>query len=118
MLLGYEGNYKEDKRCGDCTSLTINDDQAGQTLTYKGTLNEVEELHGHSECQLKVTTTGGQGDFTYTGGFKENQFDGKGELEYADTGNIFKGEFYRGTKNGDATYELAERKNMSQLRRD
>ena len=72
MLLDYEGNYKEDKRCGDCTSLTINDDQAGQTLTYKGTLNEAEELHGHSECQLKVTTTGGQGDFTYTGGFKEN----------------------------------------------
>lgn len=107
-----------DKRCGDCTSLTINDDAAGQTLHYKGKLNNVEELHGHSQCELKVRCQGGQGDFTYTGGFKENQFDGKGTLQYADTGNVFHGEFYRGVKHGDATLQLAQRNEMSQMRKE
>jgi hypothetical protein len=55
--------------------------------------------------------------FTYSGGFKENAFDGQGKLEYHDSGNTFEGNFHRGLKQGEGTFELAERKAMTQVRK-
>lgn len=116
-LLEYEGDYKEDKRCGRCEKLTVHDDANGVTMLYKGTLNEGEELNGYDACELQVKKNGGEEVFRYVGGFKSNAFDGKGRIEYADTGNVFAGGFYRGVKHGEASFELAERTKLAEVRK-
>ena len=78
-------------------------------MTFKGKLNATEELHGVDECELKIKKIHQNEEIhTYSGGFKDNAFDGLGRLEYHDTGNTFEGNFHRGLKQGAATFELAE----------
>jgi hypothetical protein len=96
--ISYEGEFKDDKKCGHCEVL----DLGIQHGKYKGMLSENEEL------------TGGRLDFPnymklrYEGGFKENLFHGQGKLTYLDTGNVFEGEFYQHHKDGPCTFTLAQ----------
>ena len=61
-------------------------------------LNSKEAMTGHGTLEA--------GHVKYTGDFQVNQFNGAGRLEYADTGNMFKGQFAFHQKQGPATFKL------------
>ena len=42
----------------------------------------------------------------YTGEFSENMFEGKGKIEYQETGAVFEGRFEKHFKQGPASFKL------------
>jgi hypothetical protein len=96
----------------------IKDSQEGKNLTFKGKLNQTEEFESTENCQYLVKQEGTEKQvFMYKGGFKGGAFDGKGKIYYGESGNVFEGGFYRGTKHGEATFELAEREKMTAFKK-
>ncbi|TNV85004.1 hypothetical protein FGO68_gene16697 [Halteria grandinella] len=94
----YEGDFKDDKKCGHCEIF----DLGPQHGKFTGTLNANEELEGKG-CRMEFP-----GKIRYEGEMKENMFHGGGRLVYVDSGNTYEGQFYQHHKDGECTFTIGK----------
>ena len=73
---------------------------------YTGPIDSNEELSG-KECKFKFEDQ----NMIYTGEMQENTFEGQGQIDHTDTGNLFKGQFHNGCKHGKVEFQPADYKN-------
>ena len=93
----YEGEYKDDRKCGKCHKYHFGNSYG----TYTGYIDEDEELCG-SNAKFEFPLQ----NMIYEGEFKNSMFNGLGKITHTDTGNVYEGEFFDHHKDGPCTFTL------------
>ena len=109
--LKYIGEHKDDKRNGAAEELSLVDHTKGCKAVFRGSLDENEQMAGIGTFETQEQDPQQAGKIKimrYTGDFEENSFQGKGQIEYMDTGAVFKGQFVHNRKHGEATFKTKD----------
>ena len=91
----FEGIFEDNKLVSKATIITINENN--KRVEYFGDVVDFKKNGKGKEFS--------ENEYIYTGNFLDNLKHGIGELEYLDTGDIYKGEFNKGEITGKGTYK-------------
>ena len=102
-FLKYVGEFEDDKRCGKVEELSIGgvpEEGKKPDVIFKGRLDKDQNMDGLGVLEMVNEKV------KYTGEFQDNMFEGRGKIEYEESGAVFEGRFEKHFKQGPATFKL------------